>query len=79
MQGKIAIVTGGSRGIGRGICLALCERGAMVVACARNERALQELADEAKKRETAGSIVPRKLDGSEKWGINGCGESVGDE
>lgn len=79
MQGKIAIVTGGSRGIGRGICLALCERGAMVVACARNERALQELADEAQKRETAGSIVPKKLDVSEKASINGFVDSVADE
>ncbi|MCH7994588.1 MAG: 3-oxoacyl-[acyl-carrier-protein] reductase [Planctomycetes bacterium] len=79
MQGKIAIVTGGSRGIGRGICLALCERGAMVVACARNERALQELADEAQKRETAGSIVPRKLDVSEQAGIDGFVESVAEE
>lgn len=79
MQGKIAVVTGGSRGIGRGICLALCERGAMVVACARNEQALQELADEARKRESAGSIVPRKLDVSEKSGINSFVDSLADE
>lgn len=79
MQGKVAIVTGGSKGIGRGICLALCERGAKVVACARNEPALMELADEVRKREIVGSIVPKRLDVSEQSGINGFIEWVVDE
>lgn len=37
LEGKVAIVTGGSRGIGRAICLGLGAQGAKVVAAARTE------------------------------------------
>ena len=37
LQGKVAIVTGGSRGIGRAICLGLAGQGAQVVAASRTE------------------------------------------
>lgn len=76
MQGKIAIVTGGSKGIGRAICLALAKRGATVVACARNEAALAEVRDEAAKREFVGSIDPRGLDVSNRAAIDALVEAV---
>lgn len=42
-QGKTAVVTGGSRGIGRAICIELAQRGANVVLCyAAGEAAAQE-------------------------------------
>ena len=37
LDGKVAIVTGGSRGIGRAICLGLGEAGAKVVVASRTE------------------------------------------
>ena len=39
LSGKIAIVTGASRGIGRGVAMTLASRGAYVVATARGEHA----------------------------------------
>lgn len=44
LDGKTAIVTGGSRGIGYGIARALIEAGARVIITARNEDALREAA-----------------------------------
>jgi 3-oxoacyl-[acyl-carrier protein] reductase len=46
MNGQTAVVTGGSRGIGRAICLELAKRGANIVLCyAGNDQAAQETVD----------------------------------
>jgi len=42
LQGKVAVVTGGGRGIGRGIAKALAGAGAEVALISRTEEELQK-------------------------------------
>jgi len=62
LTGQVAVVTGGSRGIGRAICLDLAGHGARVVAYVRDEARLGSVAAEAREQELAGAIEPRLLD-----------------
>lgn len=61
--GKVAIVTGGSMGIGRATALQLADEGAHVIACARRQPRLDDLAQEIASR--GGSFRAVALDVSD--------------
>ncbi|MXX75403.1 MAG: 3-oxoacyl-[acyl-carrier-protein] reductase [Holophagales bacterium] len=60
MQGRTALITGASRGIGRAAALLLARQGARVVLAARNEELLDEVAGAV--REGGGEAHPMALD-----------------
>lgn len=49
LEGKIAVVTGASKGIGKGVALALARQGADVILAARSKSQLDEVAAEIEK------------------------------
>lgn len=49
LSGKLALITGASRGIGRSIALAFARDGARLILLARTKGALEEVDDEARK------------------------------
>ncbi|NBV50986.1 3-oxoacyl-[acyl-carrier-protein] reductase [bacterium] len=61
LQGEIALVTGGSRGIGKACCLALAQEGAEVlVNYVANETAANQVCEEIRAR--GGKATPLKFD-----------------
>jgi NAD(P)-dependent dehydrogenase (short-subunit alcohol dehydrogenase family) len=71
LSGRVAVVTGASRGIGRAAALGLAKAGAHIVAIARTPGALEELDDEITAAGSAATLVPLDLkdyDGIDRLG-----------
>ncbi|MCH8277196.1 MAG: SDR family NAD(P)-dependent oxidoreductase, partial [Bacteroidetes bacterium] len=60
LQEKVAIITGASRGIGRGIAQSLANEGCHLVICARGEDALMDTANALSA--SGGSVKPMVVD-----------------
>jgi NAD(P)-dependent dehydrogenase (short-subunit alcohol dehydrogenase family) len=61
LKGKVAVVTGGSEGIGRAAAQSLGREGASVVVCARRGDVLRKAAEEVAEQ-TGAQIVPLQAD-----------------
>ncbi len=67
LGGKVAVITGASRGIGRAIAEKLAEMGAEVVLCARREAELEALAEELRQRGGAASACRLDVAEAASW------------
>jgi len=62
LTGKVAVVTGGSRGIGLAIARALVSRGATVVITATSDATLRAAADELMQTRESATVFPIRAD-----------------
>lgn len=74
LAGRVAVVTGASRGIGHAAALALARAGAHIVAVARTQGALEELDDAIVAAGSSATLVP--LDLTDYDGIDRLGAAI---
>ncbi len=61
LQGKVALVTGASRGLGFATALHLAKAGAHIIVTARTKGGLEELDDEVKAAGSTATLVPMNI------------------
>lgn len=74
LKGRLALVTGATRGIGRAVAVTLAKAGAHVIAVGRTQGALEELDDEIQKVGEPATLLTLDLRKGEK--IDGLGPTI---
>lgn len=79
LEGKVAVITGASRGLGRTMAAGLAEAGAHVVLVARDEAKLNEVRDEIEANGGKAMVLPIDLANEDaiRSGIRRVGEELG--
>lgn len=77
LEGKTALITGASRGIGAAVALALAEEGAHLILLARTVGALEEMDDAVRARGAEATLVP--LDITDYNGIDRLGGIIAEK
>src|SRR5713226_2891965 len=75
LNGKVAIITGGSDGLGRAAAEKLAAEGARVAICARRKEHLDQAADEIRKT-TSGQVLAQVADVSRAADCEGLVNAV---
>ena len=75
LTGKVALVTGGSDGIGKGTATSLCAEGAKVVICARRVDALEAAAAEIRAA-TGGEVTPISADVTKQEDVDALFDAI---
>jgi len=70
LEGKVAIITGASSGIGNATAVALSKAGAKVAIGARRTDKLEQLENEIKRNNHSGEVLAQKLDVTKKDDCN---------
>lgn len=74
IEGRVAVITGASRGLGRGLARAMADKGALIAAAARNMDELESLAREI--RDSGGACEVFELDLRSIKSIEACFEKI---
>lgn len=75
-RGKVAVVTGGSSGIGVETVRALCHIGCHVILCARNGTAASEVAEGMNASEMPGTVTVQELDLADLRSVKTAADSI---
>lgn len=78
ISGETAIVTGASGGIGKAIARRFTDQGANVVICSRDQEALDQVADEVRQENPAGTIKAIECDITDREQVSGLIDATAD-